>query len=104
MGIGKTKEAAYTLPDVLLKPAAVFGGLTQETDEPRRGTGWLCYVGRPTQRFDDNGRAVPASLDRVFLVFVNDEWVAYNWYWYAADPKQPDLPEGHEDRFHKRLI
>ncbi len=76
MGAGKLKEAAYVLPEVLLKPTAIFAGLTQDTDEPRRGVGWLCYVGRPTQCFEDNGRAIPAPRNRVFLVFVNDEWVA----------------------------
>jgi hypothetical protein len=104
MGLGKMKEAAYLLPEVLVRPTAVFSGLTQDTDEPRRGAGWLCYVGRPRQRFEDDGRAIPVQAGRVFLVFVNDEWVAYNWYWYMADPEHPELPEGYAERFRERLI
>lgn len=104
MGAGKVKEAAYVLPQVLLKPTAVFRGLTQDADEPRRGVGWLCYVGRPSQCFEDDGRPVRPPRDRVFLVFVNDEWIAYNWHWCAADARDPELPEEYATRFHERLI
>lgn len=70
----------------------------------RRGTGWLCYVGRPALCFEDDGRSVPPHQGRVFLVFVTDEWVAYNWYWYAADARQATLPEGHAERFREKLL
>jgi hypothetical protein len=40
----------------------------------------------------------------VYLVFVNDETVAYNWRWEKADPDQPTLPVGHATRFKKRLL
>jgi len=103
-GLGKVKEAGYIVPEVLAKPAAVFRGLKRDTDEPHRGTGWLCYVGRPRSCFEDDGRSVSPRQDRVFLVFVTDEWVAYNWYWYAADERQATLPEGHAGRFPERLI
>jgi hypothetical protein len=39
-----------------------------------------------------------------FSYFINDEWVAYNWYWYMADPEHPELPEGYAERFRERLI
>lgn len=103
-GLGKVKEAAFLVPEVLARPSAVFRGLTRDTDEPLRGTGWLCYVGRPHECYEDDGRKLPRQPNRVFLVFVNDDWVAYNWYWYAADANQPDLPESHADRFRERLI
>jgi hypothetical protein len=103
-GLGKVKEAGYIVPEVLGKPTAIFQGLTHDEDEPRRGEGWLCYVGRPTISFEDDGRAVPPRSNRVFLVFVNAEWVAYNWYWYAADPYDGSLPLDHAERFRKRLL
>lgn len=104
MGAGKVKEAGYVVPEVLLKPTAIFEGLTQDSDESRRGAGWRCYVGRPGQCFEDDGRSMPAPRNRVFLVFVNDQRVAYNWYWCAADPADPTLPDGHATRFRVRLI
>ncbi len=66
--------------------------------------GWLCYVERPSQCFEDDGRSVAPRPDRVFLVFVNDESVAYNWYWYAFDAAQPTFPEGHAERFKEQLL
>lgn len=104
LGVGRVKEAGYLVPEVLARPAAVFRGLLREGDEPRRGAGWLCYVGQPRTAFDDTGRSVPAHPDRVFLVFVNDEGVAYNWYWCASDAHQPGLPEGYADRFREQLL
>jgi len=40
----------------------------------------------------------------VFLVFVNDEGIAYNWRWEKADEDEPDLPRRFKTRFKKRLI
>jgi hypothetical protein len=47
------------------------------------------------------GRPYPGQ---VYLVFLNDEKVAYNWRWEKADPDQPGLPMDHEDRFKQRLL
>jgi hypothetical protein len=40
----------------------------------------------------------------VYAVFVNDEGVAYNWRWEKADPDQPSLPVGYQDRFKKQVL
>lgn len=104
LGLGRVKEAAYVLPAVLARPTAIFEGLTQESDESRRGVGWLCFVGCPSQSFKNDGTSVPARSGYVFLAFVNAEWVAYNWYWCEADALDPTLPDGHSDRFKKRLL
>ncbi len=45
----------------------------------------------------------PPRRGQVFLVFVNEDRVAYNWRWEQADPHKPDLPLGHEKRFKRRL-
>jgi len=103
-GAGKVKEAGFIVPEVLAKPSAIFRGLKRDSDEPRHGSGWLCYVGLPSRCFEDDGRAVQPRSDRVFLVFVTDEWIAYNWYWYAADPYQPGFPQDHAERFLERLL
>ena len=39
------KEAGYIVPQVLLKPTAIFQGLTRDADEPHRGAGWLHGAG-----------------------------------------------------------
>ncbi|GMU24541.1 MAG: hypothetical protein AMXMBFR13_46150 [Phycisphaerae bacterium] len=41
---------------------------------------------------------------QVFLVFVNDEQIAYNWRWERSDPEEPTLPVDHQSRFKKRLL
>ena len=103
-GPGKVKEAGFIVKEVLAAPGAIFQGLTEDTDEPKRGTGWLCYVGRPASCFEDEGRSIPPPANRVFLVFVNDEWVDYNWYCCQTDAREPRLPENYASRFLTRLL
>lgn len=104
LGAGKVKEAGFIVPEVLAKPTAIFQGLTRDADDSKRGAGWRCYAGRPGKCFEDDGRSVPPPPNRVFVVFVNDENVAYNWYWCSSDPSDATLPEGYAERFHERLI
>jgi hypothetical protein len=55
-------------------------------------------------RFRQDGSEAPPWPGQVFLVFVNDEGVAYNWRWEKSDPSDPYVPEGHSERFRKRLL
>lgn len=103
-GMGHAKECAFTVPEILVRPTAIFEGLTQDHDEDRRGIGWRCYCGRPSKGYRADGTECPPFPNQVYLVFVNAECVAYNWRWEKCDPAQPDLPIGHADRFKKRLL
>jgi hypothetical protein len=98
-GSWAVKEAAEIVPHILQHPLAVFEGLRREEDEDRRGTGWRCYCGRANKKFQKDGSEANAAPNQVFLVFVNDEGVAYNWRWELADLEKPDFPKGHETRF-----
>jgi hypothetical protein len=73
-------------------------------DEDRGGYGWRCYCGVPEQSFRSDGSPGRPYPGQVYLVFVNDEGVAYNWRWEKADPDQPSLPMDHENRFKRRLL
>jgi hypothetical protein len=98
-GIGPARELAEIVPPTLLRPNAVFRGLRD-----RGASNWLCYVGSPTKAYDyENGQRVPPWPGEVFLVFVNDQRVVYNWRWEKADPADPKLPIDFETRFLERL-
>jgi hypothetical protein len=101
--MGHAKEAAYLLPLVLHSPTAVFEGLRRDEDEDRQGYGWRCYCGVPDRAYQSDGSQRPPYRGQVYLVFVNDEGVAYNWRWENADPDHPGLPENHSVRFQHRL-
>lgn len=92
------------MPMILQKPTAIFEGLRRDEDEDRGGYGWRCYCGVPAQSYRSDGTAVPPYHSQVYLVFVNDERVAYNWRWEKADPDNPKLPLGYETRFKQRLL
>jgi hypothetical protein len=102
--LGHAKECGYIVPAILQGPTAVFEGLTREEDEDRRGVGWRCYCGVPGQSYRADGTPGRPYPGQVYLVFVNEEGVAYNWRWERADPANPNLPEGHETRFKRRLL
>ena len=103
-GKGQAMEAGYIVPHVLQRPTAIFEGLRKDEDEDRRGVGWRCYCGVPPHSYRTDGTECPAYPGQVFLVFVNLDKVAYNWYWTMADPNDETLPVGHEIRFKKRRL
>jgi hypothetical protein len=102
--MGHAKECGFIVPMVLQKPTAIFEGLRRDEDEARRGFGWRCYCGVPEQSFRPDGTPDRPYLGQVYLVFVNDERVAYNWRWEKADPDDPKLPINHQNRFKQRLL
>ena len=102
--MGHAKECGIIVPMILQKPKAIFEGLTKEEDEDRRGYGWRCYCGIPDESYHTDGTAGCPYPGQVYLVFVNEDHVAYNWRWEKADPDNPSLPIGHETRFRKRLL
>ncbi len=102
--MGQAKECALIVPMILQEPTAIFEGLTQDSDEDRRGYGWRCYCGIPVASYHADGSVGRPYPGQVYLVFVNEDWVAYNWRWEKSDPDDPGLPIGHKARFRKKLL
>ena len=73
-------------------------------DEDRWGYGWRCYCGLPERSYRQDGSATPPYRGQVYLVFINDERVAYDWRWETADAENLSLPMGHQTRFKQRLL
>lgn len=105
-GKGHIYEMAYVLPEVLIKPKAIFAGLRRDEDEPKKSNsfGSLCYVGRPSVAYRSNGQRVEPWPGQVYLVFVSDENVAYNWRWEKADSKDLNMPKEFDKRFKRRAL
>ncbi len=105
-GMGQTSEMAHVLPEVLKDPRAIFSGLRKDEDEPRcnDSLGHLCYVGVPSKAYSKDGIQVNPRYAQVYLAFVNDEEVVYNWRWEKADDEDLYLPRDHEKRFRKRIL
>ena len=102
--LGHAKECGYIVPMILQKPTAIFEGLRRDEDEDRRGVGWRCYCGIPQHSYGSDGMPGRSYPNQVYLVFVNQEGVAYNWRWDKADAADPALPQNHDTRFKKRLL
>lgn len=102
--MGQLKEAAFSVPYVLARPQAVFQGLCQDVDEDARGYGWRCYVGVPPHGYRADGTEVLPWPGQVFLVFVNQDQVAYNWRWERCDEDGSGMPQGYRGRFRERLL
>ncbi len=98
------KECGFIVPMILQKPTSVFEGLRLDEDEDQRGVGWRCYCGIPNNAYNSDGSSRATYTNQVYLVFVNDANVAYNWRWERADSDDPSLPENHVQRFKKRLL
>jgi hypothetical protein len=94
---------AEVVPQVLQQHGPVGEGLRRDEDEDARGVGWRCSCGLPDRSSTPDGERCPPRRERVFLVFVNADRVAYNWRWEPADPDDRTLPRDLEDRFRRRL-
>ena len=101
---GQAKECGFVVPMILQQPSAVFQGLRRDEDEDRKGYGWRCYCGIPEHAYLADGTPIRPYEGQVYLVFVNDEGVAYNWRWEQGDPENPSLPIDHQTRFRERLL
>lgn len=102
--LGHVMECGYIVPAILQHPAAVFEGLRRDEDEDREGTGWRCYCGIPAHGYGTDGAERRPYPGQVYLVFVNDEGIVYNWRWEKADPHDPLLPVDYQTRFKRRLL
>ena len=98
-------EAAKIVPLVLQRPTAVWEGLGREVDEDKRGVGWRCYCKVPDRSYAEDGTECGPRRNRIFLVFVNEDRVAYNWRWEPSDSNDPNLPRDlGPNRFRRRLL
>ncbi len=102
--LGQARECGEIVPAILQRPAAIFEGLRQDEDEDRKGVGWRCYCGIPEHAFLRDGTAIRPYAGQVYLVFVNDERIAYNWRWEKADPDNPRLPIHYQQRFKSQVL
>ena len=100
-----------TLVDnALAYPKAIFRGIRFEEDEKHscHSPGWLCYCGYPPSDFRSPGEETVSPARKVFLVFVNEDQIAYNWGWERADFDAWDsgkyLPANHQDRFKEQIL
>jgi hypothetical protein len=53
--------------------------------------------------YDKRGDEADSDPIQVFVVFVNDEGVAYNWRWELADEADMEIPRG-TGRFKTRVF
>lgn len=102
--IGHAKECGHLVPFVLQHPASVFEGLRRDEEEDPRGVGWRCYCAVPTCSYRRDGAEANPYPGQVYLVFINDERVAYNWRWDDADQDEPTFPIEYLTRFKRRLL
>ena len=98
------QECGHLVPATLQHPQAVFEGLCWDEDEDPRGYGWRCYCRIPDKAYRPDGTERSPYPGQVYLVFVNDERVAYNWRWEKADNDDADLPRDHQTRFKQRVL
>jgi hypothetical protein len=107
--LGAIKEAAELVPFTLKNPTSIFEGLRPPDDKHSgESPGWLCYCSRPFFDYTKSGEECDPAFNKVFLVFVNDEKVVFNWRWDNADTEALDhkeyLPENYKTRFRKQIL
>lgn len=101
-------DTKRVLPEILNQPYRIFEGLKRNEDEPYNaddiGYGAYCYCGIPKTAYDCHGKPRPPLKGEVFVAFVTDEFVAYQWYWCKCDEEDSNLPTNHETRFRRQAL
>ncbi len=97
--LAHVKECGNIVPFILQHPTGIFEGLRR--DEDKRGYGWRCYCGIPEVAYHSDGTPRSTYPGQIYVVFVNDDGVAYNWRWEKCDPDDFSLPIDYQKRFKK---
>lgn len=99
-GMGAARELAYLVPFTLQNPTAIFRGVREEGESQ-----WLCYVALPTDAYNHRtGERVRPWTGQVFLVFVDDDRIVYNWRWDKSDASSLRLPIDFAQRFEEQVL
>jgi hypothetical protein len=99
-GMGAARELAYLVPFVLQNPNAVYRGVREEGESQ-----WLCYAGSPPDAYNHKtGERLRPWAGQVFLVFLDDDRIIYNWRWDKADADSLRLPADFARRFEEQVI
>jgi len=107
---GAIKEAVELVSFTLTYPNAVFCGLRPPDDKHSGNSpGWLCYCANPPYDYAPDGELCNPDPSKVFLVFVNEDRMIFEWRWEDADIEsicdKEYLPRNHCTRFSKgRLL
>jgi hypothetical protein len=107
--LGAIKEAVELVPFTLQHPNSIFGGLRPPDDKHSgESPGWLCYCSKPVCRYTKSGDLSDPEPHKVFLVFVNEDQIIFNWRWENADIaafcNKEYLPENYSTRFRRRYL
>ena len=101
---------ATLVDNALAHPKAIFKGIRFEEDEKHscHSPGWLCYCGYPPNDYRYPGEMTAPPIRKVFLVFVNEDRIAYNWGWERADSDAWDegkrFPSNYQTRFQEYVL
>lgn len=90
-------ELQRVVPEVVLRPAAVFEGLRREGS---LSTG-RAYSGRPASAFDNRGQPVPLPEGKCYVVFVTPRGSVYDWDWVPEG--SAGVPKDWEKRFGRQV-
>ena len=108
---GELMRAVELVRLALKSPSAIFRGIRFEEDEEHScsSPGWLCYCCCPPYDFGRDGNPCDAPLWQVFLVFVNEDGIIYDWRWDKADieafHQKQYLPLDYDNnRFQERIL
>jgi hypothetical protein len=102
---GQVLDCAKNVPYTLQHPLHIYEGLCRDEDEKESDdVGWRCYCCVPPHAYSKDGSEREPWPNQVFLVFVNAEKIAYNWYWHVCDEGSSTHPKSYQTRFVKEVL
>jgi hypothetical protein len=97
----KLHELAELVPTVLRDPKKVWRGIREP--DPGNDLPGYCFSRRLPQKVDNLGQKFSAPLGQCFSVYMNSEFVIYEWGWDECENHDEDCPKKAADRFWEPL-
>jgi len=89
---------AYLIKEVMESPILIFKGL--ERTNQWKG---LCYIGKPENRYHDQNTTTPFPPGFLFMVFIDENSIIFDWRVEKCDPVNHKYPEKAQSRFSEQL-
>jgi hypothetical protein len=95
-------EMNLLIPTTLRSPNSLWKGVREP--DPGEDHGGYCFSKPFPNKINGEGQSCPNPDGYVFCVYVNAEFVIYEFRWDEPDAADNRLPNGWSTRFHERVL
>jgi hypothetical protein len=94
-------ELRLLVPETLRHPDTLWAGIREP--DPGEDDAGYCFAKHFPYRINGEGGQYPNKEAAVFCVYVNNDFLIYEYRWDESDRADHRYPRGHESRFQRHI-